>query len=254
MTIRIPPAEAGYVDAVVHTLRDRFDRELVGVYPTGSLALHGYTPGRSDIDLIAVVEHTPPRPVLRTLAARLAHEQLPCPAAGLELVLYSSGALRAGRGEAGYLLDLNTGRELPPKVSLDPGDGPRFWYAIDRSVTCQSGIALTGPPPRDVLRPASFQALLPVVVESVRAHLGAAVEHGDNAVLNGCRALRFAAQRRWYAKPVAARWARRVVPAFDDLIAAAIASHAAGRAAGRALPLDRVGDFLRHVLRRLSGG
>ncbi|MFD1320182.1 aminoglycoside adenylyltransferase domain-containing protein [Micromonospora sonneratiae] len=251
MTIRVPPAEAAYVDSVVRRLRAMLGEELIGVYPTGSLALDGYTPGRSDIDLIAVVDRTPPPETLTEIASRLAHDRLPCPATGLEFVLYPSGTARAGRVDAGYVLDLNTGRELPSKVSLDPSDGPGFWYAIDRSITCQSGTALTGPDPRTVLRPVPFDALLPVVVESIEAHLAATAEHGDNSVLNGCRALRFAAQRRWHAKPDAARWARSAAPAHAGLIDAAIASHAAGRAAGRAVPAAEVAAFLGYVLSRL---
>jgi hypothetical protein len=252
MMVRVPEAEAEYVATVVHRLRAVLAEELVGVYPTGSLALDRYTPGRSDIDLIAVVEHTPPPDVLRTIGARLSHAALPCPATGLEFVLCSRQAISAGGVGAGYALDLNTGRELPPKVSLDPRDGPTFWYAIDRSITYQSGTALTGPPPRALLPPVPFDVLMPVVIESLHAHLTAILEHGDNAVLNGCRALRFGAERRWYAKPAAARWAMRSAPAFDDLIASAIASHAAGRATRRALPTEDVTAFLDHVLCRLN--
>ncbi|GAB2941282.1 hypothetical protein GCM10027280_32210 [Micromonospora polyrhachis] len=251
MTTRVPLTESAYLDAVVRHLSAILGTELVGVYPTGSLALAGYTPGRSDLDVIAVVEHPPPRPVLATIAARLAHDELPCPATGLEFVLYPRAAVNDGGVAAGYLLDLNTGRELPPKVSFDPADGPGFWYAIDRSISWQSGWALAGPDPRAVLRPAPFAVLLPVVVESMEAHLADPAAHGDNSVLNGCRALRFAAQQRWYAKPAAARWARTAAPAFAGLIDAAVASHAAGRAAGRAVPVAEVTAFLGYVLRQL---
>src|SRR5204863_7138638 len=138
--IRAPAAETVYVSEVVARLRTVLGAALVAVYPMGSLALDGYLPGRSDIDLMAVVEPAPPEPVLRTLAARLSHDELPCPATGLEFVLYPVSVVAAGTVQAGYLLDLNTGRELPPKVSLDPGSGPRFWYAIDRSIVYQANV------------------------------------------------------------------------------------------------------------------
>jgi hypothetical protein len=193
----------------------------------------------------------PARQVLRELAARLDHDELPCPAAGLEFVLYPEETVRAGTVVAGYALDLNTGRELTPKASTEPGGGPAFWYAIDRSVTYQCGTALFGPPPRTLLRLVPFETLLPVVIESLETHRAELGEHGDNSVLNGCRALRFAAEQRWYAKPAAARWAREAAPAYAELITSAIASHAAGRAAGQALPMAGVAAFLDHVLDQL---
>jgi hypothetical protein len=252
VTLRTPPAEAAYLTSVVDRLRALLGDELVAVYPTGSLALDGYVPGRSDIDLIAGVEGQPPPAVLRAVAAGLDHDELPCPAAGLEFVLYARAAVDSGGVGAGYALDLNTGRELPAKINLDPTHGPGFWYPIDRSISYQCDVALTGPSPRTLLRPAPFDVLLPVVVESVRAHAAAVVEHGDNAVLNGCRAMRFGAERRWHAKPAAARWALDTAPAFHDLIESALVSHAAGRTARRTLPTAEVTAFLGHVVDRLT--
>jgi Domain of unknown function (DUF4111) len=248
--MELPAAETAYLTEVVARLRAVLGEALIAVYPTGSLALDGYLPGRSDIDLMAVTRPTPAEPVLRTLAARLSHDELPCPATGLEFVLYPSSTVAAGTVRAGYALDLNTGRELPPKVSLDPDSGPRFWYAIDRSVTYQADVALFGPPPRDgIMRPVPFDRLLPVVAESMRGHR---TELLDNAVLNGCRALRYRVERRWYAKPVAARWALGAAPEYTTLIHAALASYAAGRDGSDPLPADDVHAFLGHVLDRLA--
>jgi hypothetical protein len=245
----IPAAEAAYVTEVVARLRAVLGEALIAVYPMGSLALDGYRPGRSDIDLMAVARPTPPEPVLRTLTARLSHDELPCPATGLEFVLYPASTIATGTLEAGYLLDLNTGRELPPKASLDPGGEPRFWYAIDRSVTYQADVTLFGPPPHEIMRPVPFERLLPVVAESMRGHVS---ELGDNAVLNGCRALRFRAERRWYAKPVAAEWTIGAAPGYADLIHTALASYAAGRGVLDPLPVGEVRAFLGHVLDRLA--
>jgi hypothetical protein len=246
--IRAPAAETAYVTEVVARLRAVLGQALVAVYPMGSLALDGYQPGRSDIDLMAVVEPTPPESVLCTVAARLSHDEMPCPATGLEFVLYPASTVGAGTVEAGYLLDINTGRELPPKVSLDPSGGPRFWYAIDRSITYQADVTLFGPPPHDLMRPVPFERLLPVVAESMRGH---PAELADNAVLNGCRALRFRVEGRWYAKPVAAAWAVGAVPGYAELIHAAVASHAAGRGVLAPLPPAQVRAFLGYILEQL---
>jgi hypothetical protein len=248
----LPPAEADYLAAVVHKLRTHMGAALVGVYPTGSVALGAYRAGRSDLDLIAVLAQPPSPSVLRDLAAQLRHEVLPCPAAGLELVVYPQQTVSTATVAAGYLLDLNTGRDLTTKVSLNPDDGPQFWYSIDRAVTRQAGVRLMGPSVPDLFATVPFDALLDVVIESVRAHREAIAEHGDNGVLNACRALRFGVERRWYAKESAADWAASVTPEFGALIGSAAASYAAGRAAGRSLPGEAVSAFLTVVLARLS--
>jgi hypothetical protein len=250
--VALPPAEALYLQAVVGRLAAVLGDGLVGVYPTGSVALGAYTPGRSDLDIMAVVAQPPPAPMLRGVAAQLAHDALPCPATGLEFVLYPRDVVATASEHAGYLLDLNTGRELKPKTSVDTAGAPRFWYVIDRAITAQSGVSLAGMPVPDLFTSPPFETLRDVVVESMRIHAAQLGEHGDNAVLNACRALWFGAERRWYPKPAAAHWASAAVPQFSDLIESAIASYAAGRAARRQLPAGQVSAFLEHVLRQLT--
>jgi len=251
MKIRL--AEADYLSAVIVRLRELLGDRLIGVYPTGSVALDGYRPGRSDLDLIAVAEQPTPTEVAG-IAAGLAHDALPCPATGLEFVLYDRATLGRLTTEAGFALNLNTGRELPPKVETSAGDGPRFWYPIDRDITHQQGQVLTGPDFGSLAARQPFPAILDVVTESVAAHLAALTEHGDNAVLNGCRSLRFHAERRWTTKPDAATWAStHAPPRFAALISAALESFGRDRAVGHVVAVDRAGEFLGYVLDRLRG-
>ncbi|GAA2616521.1 hypothetical protein GCM10010399_54340 [Dactylosporangium fulvum] len=236
-----------YLDAVVTTLRGLLGDRLVGVYPAGSLAFDAYRPGRSDVDLVAVADDPDPAPV----AAALSHEALPCPATGLEFVLYDRAVLAGLTTEAGFTLNLNTGRELPPKTETDPGDGPAFWYAIDRDIVHQQGRTLVGPPFASLVPRVTYGVLLPVVVSSVAAQAGPG--GGDNAVLNACRALRYHALGSWAAKPDAGAWALDHAPAHREVIAEALASHARDRAAGTRIDAPRARAFLDHVLGRING-
>jgi hypothetical protein len=245
----IPRQVSSYLAAVADRVAGVVGSQLVGVYPTGSLALQDYRPGRSDIDLMAVVEGPAEPARCRAVAARLDHGALPCPAAGLEFVLYPRETVTSTEPIAGYALNLNTGSQLPSVTSLDPGRDPAFWYVIDRAVTHQSGWPVVGPPPRDLFRAMPFPRLLAVVTESVAAH--ARPENGhllDNAVLNGCRALRFAEDRWWYSKLRAARGTLPTAGQFAPLISAAMASFQQGRRNGGRLRADDVAAFLDHVL------
>jgi hypothetical protein len=154
---------------------------------------------------------------------------------------------------AGYLLNLNTGPSLPPVTSFDPADGPAFWYAIDRAITYQSGASVYGPSAKELFAPLSFQHLLPAVIASVQAHSDPREEHLlDNAVLNGCRALCFARDHRWYAKLEAAERILPVVGEFGPLISDAMASFRSGRRDAATLSGESVRAFLLDVLRRLQ--
>ena len=249
----VPEEVSEYLRAVTARVRDVLGDHVVGVYTTGSLALGGYRPGRSDIDLMAVVDGSPDLDRRRQLVRQLDHQELNCPAAGLEFVIYPLTTVRQPTVTAGYLLNLNTGPALPPVASFDSGDGPAFWYPIDRAITYQSGDPLYGPPPADLFVALPFDDLLGVVIASVRAH--SAPQEGDlldNAVLNGCRALSFARDRRWYAKLDAAERILPVAGGFAPLVAASVVSFKSGRRQATTLDRKTVGAFLLDIVQRLQ--
>lgn len=250
--VTVPEDVTRYLQAVTARVRDVLDARTVGVYTTGSLALGDYRPGRSDIDLMAVVADSPDLDLRRRIVRRLDHQVLPCPAAGLEFVLYPLTTVSQPALDAGYLLNFNTGPALPPVISFDPGAGSGFWYPIDRAITRQSGASLYGPPAPQVFSALPFDGLLRLVIASVEAHSDPQEGHLlDNAVLNGCRALSFARERCWYAKLDAAERTRPSVGEFAPLVSAAIASFGSGRQEVATLDPDTVQSFLLEVLRRL---
>jgi hypothetical protein len=248
----VPQEVARYLEAVTTQVSGVFGERVVGVYTTGSLALGDYRPDRSDIDLMAVVAGSEDLDLREQLARRLDHRVLACPAAGLEFVLYPLTTVSRPTLDAGYLLNFNTGAALPPVTSFDPGDGPGFWYAIDRAITRQSGASLYGPPAQQLFAAVPFDDLLQVVIASAEAHSDPEEGHLlDNAVLNGCRALSFARDRRWYAKVDAAERMLPMAGEFAPLISAAIVSFGSGRRQAAGLDPDAVRTFLSEVVLKL---
>src|SRR4051794_11224982 len=241
-----------YVHAVAHEVATVFGNGLVGVYTTGSLALGGFTPGRSDIDLMAVVDGQEGPETCLALAVRLDHSRLPCPASGLEFVLYPRAIVTTPSTDAGYVLNLNTGPKLAPVAELDSSSTPAFWFVLDRAITAQSGEAVVGPPAPELFRVPPAHQLLPVVLAAVEAQQQDRSDLLDNVVLNTCRAFRFAQDRRWYSKAEAGRRTVATPGPFAALIRAALAAHELGRHAGNELPADAVEAFLAHVRARLE--
>lgn len=239
------PAELrGYLAEVVRRVRAVCGARTVSVVAVGSVALGDYRHGRSDVDVTVVVEPGLPAAALRRLAEELAHRRLPCPAAGLELVVY--GADFAGRpsGAAGYLLNLNTGPLLTERADLDTAGTAAFWFVVDRSIAHRSGITLWGAPARRVIAEPAPADLFAALRAGVREHADGPGHLADNRVLNGCRAVVFCRTGRWVAKRAAARETAAAEPGFRPLLEAAVRGFERPRSAAAPLPAAEVRAFL----------
>ncbi len=241
-------AESIYLVHARNRLRDVLGECMIGVYAGGSWALGDYLPGRSDLDLAAVVRSSLSGEIEEAAVATLRHEALPCPARLLEFVVYRLDTASSGLAEPDFELNLNTGEGVPLSVQSrgETGDLGSHWYAIDRSVLSQAGIALVGPPAGEVFAPIPPRDLIPVLTESLRWHRDHATEPSD-AVLNACRALRYAEEARWSSKPAAGRWAVGLGLAPGELITRALQA----RTEGSGLDHTQVASFLTSVETRL---
>ena len=220
-------AERAYLDELVRRLGELLGPELVGVYAGGSWALGGYEPGPSDLDVAVVVRKPLTDEVADRIVAELRHKCFPCPARGLELVVYTDRAARTSAVEPGFELNLNTGSGLTFRADREPQPGERHWFAIDRSVLAQHGIALFGPPAADVFAPIAPDDLRPVLADVLRWYEREAPESED-AVLNAGRSLRFVRDGLWLPKPALRAWAAEQPGTNAEILARAIAELEAG--------------------------
>lgn len=206
-----------YLTELVRRSRAVLGDNLVGGYAAGSVGLGAYQPGRSDVDVALVTAAPVDAAVKRVLVARLRHGSLPCPARGLELVVYRREVAGSGTPEPGFEVELNTGATMPLRATYDPADRPaadgRFWYALDRSILRQSGLALLGPPAREVFADPDPADLRRLLVTALDWWLALPTPEGDgpapgteDAVLGACRSLARARTGAWLPKVDAGRW------------------------------------------------
>ncbi|MEV5821003.1 nucleotidyltransferase domain-containing protein [Micromonospora harpali] len=205
-----------YLTELVTEAGEVLGEDLVGAYAAGSVALGAYQPGRSDVDVALLCARALPAGRKRELVARLRHEALPCPARGLELVVYRRDVARSGTPEPGFEVELNTGARMPPRVTWSGDERPaadgRFWYGLDRSILHAGGSALLGPPAGEAfadLTPADLRRLL---VDALTWWLAPPTPPGDepaagaeDAVLGACRALVRCRDGDWLPKVAAGR-------------------------------------------------
>jgi hypothetical protein len=221
-----PAAAESYLAELARRLQALHGDELVGVYAGGSYALGNYVPGTSDLDVAAVVRRPASRSLGEATVAAIRHEALPCPARGLEFVLYPLDVTRAGTTEAGFLLNVNTGAGIAFRADLDGAGVERHWFPIDRSIYAEHGVALSGPPAAEVFVPAARSDLLPLLVESLEWHAPGSAR-GADVVLNAARSLHYALEGTWSSKDEAGHWAlERLGP--DDAVVRALAARGHG--------------------------
>jgi hypothetical protein len=201
----VPDDAARFGRDVAALLRARLD--LVGVYFVGSIALGGYVPDESDIDIVAVSEDRVLDDVKASVADALSDAARDCPARGLESTLYRREVVASPPGDAAFEVNVNGGPRMPSSVHLRASEEPFFWYVLDRAVAHRCGVAITGPPAGHLFADASRRALLDAMVASMRWHR---VHEKATlySVLNASRAWRFAAEDVLGSKLEGAAWAR----------------------------------------------
>jgi hypothetical protein len=199
-----PQTERLYLEELARRAATVLGDELLGVYAGGSFALGGYEPGRSDLDLAVVVESGLAARQRSGLIEQVRHESLPCPARGLELVVYRRATAASPRPARDFELNLNSGAAMPLLLETEPGGGPDFWFPIDRSILAQAGVAILGPPADQVFAQVPPEELRPALEESDEWHRA---NREADSERNRARAMRFLREGRWCSKQQAWRWA-----------------------------------------------
>ena len=188
-----PEELAEYLDELIDRVRRVLGDELLGVYLMGSAALGGYVHGRSDVDVTVVVRAPLDRLVKDALVAGLRHEALPCPARGLELVVYA-------RGRPDPELNLNSGERMPFLATVGPGEDSPHWFVLDRAILAARGRALAGPPPAEIVPAPSEEEILEALAVGLKWYRDHPDEARDDAALNAVRARAYLERGEWISK------------------------------------------------------
>src|SRR5262245_41075650 len=110
-----------YLDRVVATLREHLGSDLLGVYLHGSLAMDAYTPGRSDIDVLAVCAAPLSPERSQSVGAALAAIRNPA-SGGLEVSLITEAAARMASGAPPFEVHVSHEEPFVTDGHGHPGD------------------------------------------------------------------------------------------------------------------------------------
>src|SRR5205814_604480 len=135
--------------------------------------------------------------------------------------------------------NLNTGPGTEERISLDPAAEPGHWFVVDLAIARSHARPILGPLPAALIGSIPRTDVLAALTDSLDWHS----EHegsSANAVLNACRAWRYALTGAWSTKTAAAEWAlergadRGLIDGAVELRAGA-GAELDGRAANRLL-------------------
>ena len=191
---------------------------LVAVILHGSLVLGDYSPGRSDVDLLAVVE----RPLTDDELAALEQVLLArrAGAAGIDLRVVTRAVAAAPTESPAMELYVGLHHGQEPEV-LRRIDGERDLVA-ELSMVRADGRSLVGPEPTAVVGaiPDEWVVAYGDQVLERWQQLTDDAEHAGLMVLTACRIWTFAVEGVHCSKTVAARWALQREPALPAVEAA----------------------------------
>jgi streptomycin 3"-adenylyltransferase len=222
---------------------------LTGVYVHGSLALGGFRPDRSDVDVLAVIDAPLSPDRQGKVADALLRAAYPCPGTGLECSVITA-ATAADLGDCRFEVHVAT----PDTAVIGEGRGGDPDLVLYAEVCRRSGITVTGPPADSVFGAVPYDRLRTAIVDEMAWGLSAwrqASAPFEYAVLNTCRGLLFARDGSLRSKVAGGEWYLAEHPA-DPVVAAAL-SRQLGVAVDEPSH-DAVADFVERAIRDVGVG
>jgi len=218
------------------------DGDLVGVYVHGSIALGGFRPDRSDVDVLVVTRWTYGETDQRDIGDALLRNADPCPGTGLELSVITEATAR-DLGGCPFEVHVGGGRVITG--ASHPGDPDLILYA---EVCRRSAVVAIGAPAGEV-----FGRVAP---DRLRAAIRAELDWGvteapfEYAVLNACRARRFAADGALISKVAGGAWYLDQHPGDPVVLPAYLAQ--TGEPDVTPPPAEAVAEFVARAIGRLD--
>jgi hypothetical protein len=222
------------------------DGDLVGVYVHGSVALGGFRPERSDVDVIVVTRWTYGEVDQRAIGEALLRNADPCPGTGLELSVITEATAR-DLGDCRFEVHVGDGSRGVVTGAGHPGDTDLILYA---EVCRRSAVVAIGAPAAEVFGR--------VPGDRLRAAIRAELEWGvreapfEYAVLNACRARRFAVDGALTSKVDGGAWYLDQHPGDPVVIPAYRVQ--TGEPDVAPPPADAVAEFVARAVARIGAG
>ena len=229
------------------------DQNLLGIYLHGSLALGGFQPGRSDIDVIVVTaQRIELETKRRCIELFLRISRMPCPPdirflVELDLFPYQHPLLcdlhyhEIWRENYHQELGTGTWKHWSDKAKRDPD------LAVHLMVLHRYGICLSGKPIAEALPPVPERDFRDTIIKDVQVTQGKPLYDPISFVLNACRAYPYLQDGKILSKDAGGFWGLAHLPdQYHPLICQALALYR-GERLGRPVGHAAWDDFAAYM-------
>ena len=222
MTITAYPDVDALLGQLLDGIRNALGERLLGLYLYGSLVAGDFTPGTSDVDLLAATATIIDErefALLDAMHQRVAAER-PEWDGRIEIAYVSAEALQTFREKASPIGIMSPGE---PFHIVEAGHD----WLVNWWVVRENGITLYGPPPQQLISPITRREFLDVVRDHARRWpewlQGRKRRKSQSyAILTMCRAWYAVTFGRQPSKQQAARWVQEQLPERSALIERAL--------------------------------
>jgi predicted nucleotidyltransferase len=195
-----------FADRLASRCSDALEDAVVCVILHGSLTLDDFTPGRSDVDLLLVVENPLSDEQLAALADTVDQVRRDAPSrVDLRVVTRATAAAptRAPALEVAFALRPGKEPEMEARVAEEPD------LVVEFSVARAHGRSIVGRAPDSVIGPVPGEWLVEIGDRQLAAweNLTNDANHAELMVLTACRIWRFGTEGFHCSKAAAGRWA-----------------------------------------------
>jgi streptomycin 3"-adenylyltransferase len=213
-----PDTTRGQVSRLVSALRNRFEKDLIGVYLHGSLAMGCFNPRLSDVDLLAVTKNGIILDTQKAIVEELFKlSNAPTP---LEFSLLRSSDLQPWQNPTPYLLHYS--EDHREQLTHELGDGAwRNWNEapkVDRDLAAHvtvlrtRGICVFGEPIEKVFPEVPKKDYLASVMADLEWSKSLLGSNPVYPILNACRVLAYLREGQILSKDEGGRWAIEHLP------------------------------------------
>lgn len=234
--ITCPPATLAQVEHLTTALTDLLDEGLVGIYLHGSLAMGGFHPAHSDLDLLVVTAQSLKSDHLARLGQLLLDTSLhPHP---VELSVVTQGDLMPWQYPTQFTFHYSEDWREATRQGVE---GPwTLWsnrptdsdLAAHVTVARSRGVRLHGAPIEAVFPDVPRADFMASVLADVHRALNQIVQTREYVVLNTCRVLVLVHDGRVMSKLEGGRWTLETLPATTRVVVqAAVNAYVSGTVA-----------------------
>jgi hypothetical protein len=206
-------AAARFAEALAGSCAGALGESVAGVILHGSLTLADYVPGRSDVDLLVVVDDPLGDAQLAALTRAAARQRPRAPGrVDLRVVTRQVAASPTPAPPMEAYVEITPGSGSGVQVERrHPGERD---LVVEFSMCRAHGRSLFGAAPAELIGEVPDQWVVAVGAAQLAdwEAIGDDPEHAELTVLTACRVWRFAEEGRHCSKTAAGRWALRVIP------------------------------------------